>query len=321
MITLAINKVSTSKSAKNSLKYVEREGAIITGVDCESDIDTACRQFQADRIRWNQEKGLQCWIDIQSFEGQEVTTANANRIGVALAKELFPNHRAVVATHVEKDNVHNHIIVCGVNYKIGKKIDTSWKMQRARDISDRLCKERGLSVVKEKAKLRYSMAEVGLSKKGVISWKDTIRDAVDDARNNVTSMKDFLNSLKEKGIEVSEKQRKSDGSRYWTYQKEVDGKPVKVRGNKLGANYDSEIVRASIAKNVLNSGLMRAKQIGETVRNEQLRDTAIRQSVRQGENLKITTGRELSEYEKMLLQERAERSFWKEVNGDRGRSR
>src|SRR5438270_313338 len=74
----------------------------------------------------------------------------ANEIGRDLAKEVAKGHECVVYTHTDKDHIHNHIVINSVNYENGLKYNASKEeLYRIREINDRLCKERDLSVVKE----------------------------------------------------------------------------------------------------------------------------------------------------------------------------
>lgn len=93
------------------------------------------------------------WHYHQNFEGH-VDPAIANEIGQRLAKEVFGNFPVVIGTHTNTENTHNHIIVCAWNLD-GKK----WHQHNAayrhiREVSDRLCEEYGLSVLRDTQKQR-----------------------------------------------------------------------------------------------------------------------------------------------------------------------
>lgn len=88
---------------------------------------------------------------IQSFCPGEVDPATAHEIGKKLVDELLGgNHAYVIATHIDKDHVHNHIVFCAAQLYENRKYHACNRTYRMiRNISDRLCEEYGLSVIKE----------------------------------------------------------------------------------------------------------------------------------------------------------------------------
>lgn len=80
-------------------------------------------------------------------------------------------------------------------------------IDKVRRLSDELCKESGLSIVKElTSKVRYTLAERGILERGEISWKDELRQAIDYEKANSKNYEEFKNNLTEKyGIEVNDK--------------------------------------------------------------------------------------------------------------------
>ena len=245
---MAYNAVSTTKNAVAALRYGEHEkSAIVGGVDCPPDTETAIKLFKADRLMWGKDSGIQAHILIQSFEGRECSPQEANEIGQELARRVAPGHRAMVYTHQEAQggNVHNHIVICAVNHENGKKIDGHGLLYKSRAESNEICKEHGLSVIQEKkAKLRYTMAEQGIIDKGGKSWKNDIRAAVEDGLATCRSLDEFKDYLwNEYGIGIRERGSKQTASGLqWTFYKSHGGKEVKVRGAKLGSEYTADHV-------------------------------------------------------------------------------
>jgi len=86
---------------------------------------------------------------IQSFEPGEVDFEKAHEIGLQLADAVTKGqHEYVLTTHIDKGHVHNHIIFCAVNFVDHHKyISNRRSYYGIRNISDRLCRENGLSVV------------------------------------------------------------------------------------------------------------------------------------------------------------------------------
>lgn len=249
---MAYNVVSTTKNAVAALRYGEHEQSVIRGgVDCPPDTETACRLFAADRIMWNKDNGLQAHILIQSFEGQECSPEKANKIGQELARRVAPGHRAMVYTHRESEggNVHNHIIVSAINHENGRKLDGHGLLYRSRHESDEICREHGLSVIKEhKAELRYTMAEKSIINKGGRSWKDDIRDVVDEGKRNCRSLDEFTRYLRSHGITIHERSSKqTESGKQWTFYTQHEGKEVRVRAAKLGEAYSLESIQKAVS--------------------------------------------------------------------------
>lgn len=247
---MAYNAVSTTKNAIAALRYGEHEQSVIRGgVDCPEDTETAIKLFKADRVMWNKDSGLQAHILIQSFDGRECSPEEANKIGQELARRTCPGHRAMVYTHQESEggNIHNHIVVCAVNHKNGRKLDGHGLLYKSRNDSNEICKEHGLSVIKErKAELRYTLAEQNMIDKGKQSWKNDIREVVEAGKAKCRSLDDFQAYLKEQGITIHERgSKQTDSGKQWTYYTQHDGKEVRVRAAKLGEAYSRDsVVRA-----------------------------------------------------------------------------
>lgn len=152
----------------------------------------------------------------------------------------------MVYTHQEAQggNIHNHIVISSVNHENGKKLDGHGLLYKTRHESNELCKEHGLSIIKErKAELRYTLAEQNMIDKGKQSWKNDIREVVEQAKAKCRSLEEFKDHLHEYGITINERkssQRKS--GKQWTYCTQHDGKEVKVRAAKLGEAYSLESV-------------------------------------------------------------------------------
>src|SRR5699024_12210664 len=116
------------------------------------------------------------------FKPDEVTPEKANQVGLELAKKLAPNHEVAVDTHDDPNHDQNHIVINSVNFETGKKYQADGKevIERARSLSDEVCKSHDLSVVKEhNASVRHTLAEQPLVEKNKISWKDELRDAIE----------------------------------------------------------------------------------------------------------------------------------------------
>lgn len=230
---MATIQLGNTKVANKLLSYAEKRAEERGGVNCPAEY--ARSQFTATRELWGKPDGTQAHHVIQSFKPEEVSQALANRIGQDLAKEMAPGHESVVYTHTDKHHIHNHIVINSVNYEDGSKYQSSKKdLYKIREQSDELCKERGLSIVKEpSAKNRYHRAEYGLAKRGEVSWKDEIRRSVDLTKGTAQDLDDLADKLK-KEFEIETKITNKNIS-----FKHPDRQRY-VRGTKLGLAYEKE---------------------------------------------------------------------------------
>ncbi|MBW1117735.1 relaxase/mobilization nuclease domain-containing protein, partial [Escherichia coli] len=200
---MATIKLSTTKNANALLKYAEKRAEVSNSLDC--DVDYVRNQFKATREIWGKSGGIQAHHVIQSFKPDEVDPQKANEIGLQLAEKLAQGHEVAVYTHTDKDHIHNHIVINAVNYEDGRKFHAHGQdaIDRFREASDELCKEHGLSVVEERsADVRYTLAEQSLLEKGESSWKDEIRTAIDQAKEQTASFEEFQERLQEQGVQA-----------------------------------------------------------------------------------------------------------------------
>ncbi|MGN0617410.1 MAG: relaxase/mobilization nuclease domain-containing protein [Ruminiclostridium sp.] len=186
---------------------------------------------------------------IQSFFPGETTPEMAHEIGKKLCDELLKGqYEYVISTHVDKEHIHNHIIINSVNAETGKSFSTeldrksnpAWKQIRA--ISDRLCKENELSVIKNaergKGKSHYEWEQ---DKDGK-SWKSRLKIAIDNCIKTADSFDDFLAKMRELGYEI--KQGKHIAFR-------AAGQEKFTRAKSLGFYYQEEQLRNRIERRIM----------------------------------------------------------------------
>src|SRR5699024_5935931 len=162
------------------------------------DIDYAKSQMQQTRELFSQNDGIQAHHVIQSFKPDEVTPEKPHQVGLELADQLAPGHEGAAYTHADTDHIHSQIATNSVHRDTGKKSQPHGKegIERARSLSDEVCKSHDLSVVKEhNASVRHTLAEQHLLEKNKISWKDELREAIEYARDNSTNFDSFKRHL------------------------------------------------------------------------------------------------------------------------------
>lgn len=110
---------------------------------------TACHDMAAVKQRWNKTDGVQLYHVIQSFRPGELSPELALEIAREFAREHLPGYQAVIGIHTDRDHIHAHIVFNSVNQLTGEKYHSNARSyyQQIRGISDRLCREHGLSVI------------------------------------------------------------------------------------------------------------------------------------------------------------------------------
>src|SRR5699024_3832360 len=142
--------------------------------------------------------------------------------------------------------VHNHIVINSVNFETGKKYQAHGKeaIERARSLSDEVCKSHDLSVVKEhNASVRHTLAEQHLLEKNKISWKDELREAIEYARDYSTNFDSFKRHLNDVyGVETKLRGK--------TLRFKHPERERFIRANKLGADYEREGLEHVFARQI-----------------------------------------------------------------------
>ena len=167
--------------------------------------DTAAAQFMETKRLWGKPGGRVCYHGYQSFKADEVTAETAHEIGVRLAEELWGGRfEVVVATHCNTGHYHNHFVINSVSWADGKKFYNSpADYARMREVSDRLCREYGLSVIEnpQRGKSKH-YGEWRAEQEGRPTWRGLIKSDVDTAIRRSMTERQFFHALKEMGYEI-----------------------------------------------------------------------------------------------------------------------
>jgi len=177
---------------------------------------------------------------IQSFEPGETTPEQAHEIGRQLADAVTKGqYEYVLTTHIDKGHIHNHVIFCAVNFVDHHKYNSNKRSYYGiRNMSDRLCRENGLSVVVPgKGSKGKSYAEYQADKTGT-SWKGKLKIAIDALIPQVSDFEELLTQLQAAGYEI--KQGKYISCR-------APGQERFTRLKTLGADYTEEALWERIA--------------------------------------------------------------------------
>ena len=217
------------------------EKLLVSSYGCAS--ETAAREFEWTR-KIAEQKGMNpvriiARHVIQSFEIGEVTPELAHEIGKQFADEILGGkYEYVLTTHIDKDHVHNHLIFNAVDfvdyhaYKSYKRI-----YYDMREVSDRLCKENGLSVIPPSQNKGMGYKEYTEAKRGT-SWKQKLKQTIDRLVITAKDYDDFLRLMQEAGYEIKI-------GKYISFR--AEGQERFTRSKTIGENYTEERIKERIA--------------------------------------------------------------------------
>ena len=217
------------------------EKLLVSSYGCAS--ETAAREFEWTR-KIAEQKGMNpvriiARHVIQSFEIGEVTPELAHEIGKQFADEILGGkYEYVLTTHIDKDHVHNHLIfnaVDFVNYHAYKSYKRIYYDMR--EVSDRLCKENGLSVIPPSQNKGMDYKEYTEAKRGT-SWKQKLKQTIDRLVITAKDYDDFLRLMQEAGYEIKT-------GKYISFR--AEGQERFTRSKTIGENYTEERIKERIA--------------------------------------------------------------------------
>ena len=205
---MAVTKIKPIKSTlSKALDYIENPDKtdgkmLVSSFGCS--YETADIEFEYTLSQALQKGNNLAFHLIQSFEPGEVDYQKAHEIGKQLADAVTKGqHEYVVTTHIDKGHIHNHIIFCAVNFVDHHKYNSNKRSYYGiRNMSDKLCRDNGLSVVVPgKGSKGKSYAEYQAEKTGT-SWKGKLKIAVDALIPQVSSFEELLQRLQAAGYEI-----------------------------------------------------------------------------------------------------------------------
>lgn len=217
------------------------EKLLVSSYGCAS--ETAAREFEWTR-KIAEQKGMNpvriiARHVIQSFDIGEVSPELAHEIGKQFADEILGGkYEYVLTTHIDKDHVHNHLIFNAVDfvdyhaYKSYKRI-----YYDMREVSDRLCKENGLSVIPPSQNKGMGYKEYTEAKRGT-SWKQKLKQTIDRLVITAKDYDDFLRLMQEAGYEIKT-------GKYISFR--AKGQERFTRSKTIGENYTEERIKERIS--------------------------------------------------------------------------
>lgn len=204
----------------------------VSGINCVPEF--AHESFLATQKLWEHQSGTPRFYQyVQSFSPDEnVTPETVHEIGCEFAKQ-FGNREILVATHIDREHLHNHFVICAYDIDTGiKYVSGKTHLAVLRSESDRICQAYGLTVLPiydpKKKSTNLGSREYRAAVKGE-SWKMRLCADIDFCMRYARSKKEFRRLMRERGYDM----RWEDSRKYITYITNVNGEEKRVRDIKL----------------------------------------------------------------------------------------
>ena len=241
------------KSLHNTIEYAKADFKTekqfyVTGVNCSA--KNALEEMILTKKHFGKEKGILAYHGFQSFAEGEVTAEQAHEIGVKLAEELWGDkYEVLVSTHLNTKHYHNHFVLNSVSFVTGEKyINNRENYAMMRKTSDDLCREYGLSVIKEKPcgkhNIDYTKYYNSYIQKS--DYYTTTKNDVDFAIKQSYSYKNFETILKKMGYTVTIRANKISLCR-----------PPYKRNIRIERSFGQEYSIANITERIMSTPVVR----------------------------------------------------------------
>ena len=279
---MAINKTinkrtNTHGAMRNCIEYVLRQDktnelfTCVTGPYCHDEInyDLVYRTFLEEKKMWDKDSGRMYAHNIISWhKDEQITPEQTLEFGKEFAENWFSGFQTLVAVHKDKDHIHCHLVTNSVSYEDGRKLHNTRKdLERMKQLTNQMCRERGLSVAEKGKHFDGSQIEKG----EVIAWskdkynlfRQQVKDsfvadcamAVLKAMENCISKEKFIEKMKQFGWNVNWSEKR----KHITFQNQ-DGK--KVRDSNLSKTFHLDISKEGL-ENEFNGNYERIRAEAE----------------------------------------------------------
>lgn len=244
---MAVMKIKTIKSNLQAvINYGKNgdktdNGILVSSINCS--VEMAYEEMSLTKKFFHKENKTLGYHIIQSFKGNEIDPKKANQIGKELARELWEDKfQVIICTHINKKNVHNHIILNSVSFVNGKKYhNNNEEIALMKDTSDRLCYKYGISVVEtERSKQEKIFRDKRIDNFNCSNEKmQKIRNDIDEVIKLVKKYSEFKFALKAKGYEIY------DIGKYFTIKSPYFARNVRLN-RAFGEDYSLSSIKEKI---------------------------------------------------------------------------
>ena len=215
----------------------------VSAINCPKQL--AYETMMDTKRRYGKLGGNVAYHGYQSFKTGEVTPEEAHTIGMETARRMWgDDYEIVVTTHLNTDNIHNHIVVNSVSFRTGRKFENHISDHyRLREISDAVCQEYGKSVLKNAKLYGGKKGAYWVHKDGGMTHRDILRRDLDEALSKVSTYRALVRYMNDLGYEVC---RDANGNNPSIIAK---GWKRPVRLKSLGEKYTPDAIEDKIISN------------------------------------------------------------------------
>ena len=186
-------------------KTLWEEQRLVTGWNCTA--PSVLSEMQLTKERYRKTDGRQYYHFVQSFaETDDLTPQEAHAIALELVQREFPDFEVLVATHIDTDHLHSHLVVNSVSFQDGRKLHQSaTDLQAHRIANDELCAALGLEILpppqKQVKQKRMGAREYRSAAKGE-SWKFRLMNTIDQCMRCAATREEFISLMESEGYQV-----------------------------------------------------------------------------------------------------------------------
>lgn len=239
-------KVSVSGAVSYITNPKKTDGKLLIST-YECTVESAAFDFEQTLSKTNRQTAAKAYHLIQSFAPGEIDPERAHEIGEAYAARLLGDRYSyIVATHNDKNHVHNHILFCAAdNIEHKKYHDCKASYRRLCQISNDICEEQGLSVITERSYVAKSYKEWLEDKKGT-SWKTALKNDINSCVKQSRTYEEFLSLMRAKGYEIKGESFVPDDLKYISFKHLGAQRWVRGRATSLGPDFTKERIKERI---------------------------------------------------------------------------
>ena len=261
MATVTAISTKGGGGGKATLEYICRDDKTdnqkyVTALNCS--LPTVYQEFKNTREMYGKTGGIKYYHFVQSHpSGYEIQPELAHRIAVEFAEIAFKGHECVVATHIDAEHIHSHIVFNSVNADTGMKYHSNkFTLNDIRNLSDEMCRKYGVQTLEKPVVNQrtggITTGEYRSAMKGE-SWKIDLINTIDEVMKQAKTQKQFCFLMRQRGYGV----RWEDSRKYITYTC-PNGK--RCRDNRLHeSRYSKEMM--------INEFKIRADEIGFEIKS------------------------------------------------------
>ena len=189
---------------KDVVNYVsdKNEGVrYVTGINCTA--EHAAEEMHVTKKKWAEKGNRVLYHGYQSFSPGEADPDKVHEIGVRLARELWGDRfEVVVATHLDRQHLHNHFVINATSFSEGKKFSWDKEYPKMKRLSDSICREEALSIVSDSRDISRHRGAVRAENEGRYTIESIMKEDIDSCIRCAGTYSEWMRLMKDKGYRI-----------------------------------------------------------------------------------------------------------------------